>query len=87
MQKKETINERHKAENTAGGSVYLPFQDGEIVTSVLFSEPTKYAIKTVEGFATVSSGTAKSVAMEMIETVCLVVETEKAVTINIFTIK
>lgn len=75
----------HTQQSTAKGAVYYPFSNGEIVTDVMFSEPTNYKIKVVEGFKSIADGEANSVNLGMQKTVCLVVETTKEVSVKVYT--
>lgn len=87
MNKKNLLQEMQEKHSADDGIVYFPFVEGEIVTNVLFSESTNYKIKTVEGNTSISTGEAKSIDIGTTETACLVIETEKAVTVKVITIK
>ncbi len=86
MNTQDVVTQKHTRQSTAGGTVYFPFENGKIVTGIYFSEPTGYNVKVVEGFKTLaeSQTESESVDLGMKNTFCLVVETTKAVAVNVY---
>lgn len=74
-------------QSSAGGTLYFPFANEELVQDVLFSNPTNYEIFVVEGFTKVSDGDVKSVQLGTLETACLVVKTTDAVKVKVLILK
>ncbi|TDQ27621.1 hypothetical protein [Tenacibaculum caenipelagi] len=88
MNTKQVIKEVHSKESTANETLYFPFANGEVTTGIIFSEPTGYVIKTVENNNEISSGSnSKTESLGMLETHCLIVETTKSVTVEVYTNK
>ncbi len=72
----------------AGKPLYFPFTNGEMVQTVLFSEPTVSKISVVEGKKEVAnSKDATVIDLGFLKTHCLIVETEKPVIVEVLTIK
>ncbi|MEQ3500587.1 hypothetical protein ABMY20_12590 [Tenacibaculum sp. SSH1-16] len=86
MNTQDVVTQKHTQQSTAGGTVYFPFENGKIVTGVYFSEPTGYVVKVVEGYKTLaeSQDDAETVSLGMKKTFCLVVETTRAVAVDVY---
>ncbi len=71
-----------------GVPAYFPFAKGEMVQSVLLSEPTACKISVVEGQKEVANSKDTTVIdLGFLKTNCLIVETEKSVKVEVLIIK
>lgn len=88
MEKREMTQECVKVSCKKDTAAYVPFADGEMVIGVKLPKMAKVKIEQVENFAEVTTAEKVGfVALNYLQTVCLILTTDQACEIEVLTVK